>query len=834
MMQPRCANWQAKLLLAGLAAIIGWHTSLLANEPKPLALHLPFEEIWTCKGPVAITADKPVELAVPTLKRAVGKTVALRFRARVNGFSGWNTFLGIRLNGENVEALNRYGESRLLNRPATFASASGTNVVASGNHYLTFFTSDFDRIDPSVTDPAQRTETTWFVLDINDLVNEDGENVLQLANAYSQAAVEMTSLAVGYVTPMSSPAGKLAAVCFTPTGAVERPAYVVRACADGGLSIVVGNERFYLDATFSYPHAGKDRNALAADDGKSGGEEDWKPTVKIGGCEITVAAQGKHYALARRVLCRDRFLEIHDSLTNRTADVLGVMVRQRVVSERTPAKLRVAGLVASPAFPVAPSRSASNPTLFLGLKQGGLGLFAQDTAFRNQLVMETSGNVALFGTNELGLAPHEAYTLRWRVYPTKDNDYFRFVNRLRADLGANYTILGPAKFLSDIRHKCATVSPEELKRYMDRQYAPLGLLPLWFCYADGADCTPENWLNIIRPAVANLTKGLPPEARLLPCFEICFQPVPKQIKIRQWPADAAKWPTADGFIVDPDGSYSTTKEYTYGKPVVNFRSYVRLGTNYYQKLLAGIDGAMDAGCRGIYFDIFSCEGMRTYDRWDGRTVEIDPENCTVVRKAALLPIIEAPAKKALVEHIVKRGGVVVCNQYPVWEQLQAAPIFSFFEINDLDFSPINKGHLAAPIGLSLSWPPTESSKLHTGADLAAAVIARLKEGGLFYYYHTAIKDTDVATYELVRHMYPITIEELHAGWIKGKERTITCVPGKYAIGGVKTPQVLLFTKDGRRSLAPPSSMQNAGKTEWTVDLSNLPQGGVVIIGRRDE
>lgn len=811
-------------------------------DGRPIATRMRFQSVWQHREPVRLGAGKSLELTFPSLREPGRGKLALRFQARLDYpiFEGWNTFLKLTLNGESLTETDKYVETRLLNRAPVFASKFGALALASGNRYITFFTPDIDRINVEwVTDETQRREATWYVLRIDDMVKKEGENTLGLENMAlaryfdksmlkdGDIFVEIKGLEVGYASPAPTSRGGVAPKDFTPKRRVKTPQYEVGLNANGGLRITVGRGTYYIDSEFSYPNKGW--NSLSVEKDNGAGDTIWRPAVKSGKRMLTVTAEGGHYRLVRTIQCQNRYLEIHDAFTNKTADVLGVIVRNRLISEGRPVKLRVGGLMANPAFPVAQSRCASNPTLFVGTEEGGIGLFAEDTPFRNQLVMETDGNVALFGDDALGLAPRETYALRWRVYVTEDNEYFTFINRLRADLGVNYTILGPARFFYDIRDAYTTITPDELERYMDRQYAPLGILSPWFCYADGADLTPEGWLKGIRTAVANLSKGLPAEARLLPCFEIHIQAVPKEVEVRQWPADATKWPTADGFIVDKDGKYRPITEYTYGKPVLNYLSYLALNTNYYKKLMAGIDGAMDAGCRGVYFDIFSCEGMRTYDRWDGRTVEIAPVNLTVTQKAALLPILEAPAKKVLVDHIVRRGGVVVCNQYPVWEELQTAPIFSFYEINDIDFTPISKGHLAAPIGLSLSWYPGESPELHSGADLVAMVIARLKEGGLFYYYHTVIKETDVEAYELVKNLYPITIEELHSGWIKGKERTITCVPGRYKVKGEGRPEVVLFTKEGKRSQWRAETKRVGGG--WLVDLTALPVGSIAVLVR---
>ena len=80
-------------------------------------------------------------------------------------------------------------------------------------------------------------------------------------------------------------------------------------------------------------------------------------------------------------------------------------------------------------------------------------------------------------------------------------------------------------------------------------------------------------------------------------------------------------------------------------------------------------------------------------------------------------------------------------------------------------------------------------------------------------------------------MYPITIEELHAGWIKGKERTIAAVPGVYTLNGKKPPEVSHFRADGSRN-PNPAVPQRSGE-QWTVDLRNLPDGDFAVMAVRD-
>ncbi|MBI4027537.1 MAG: hypothetical protein HY360_21300 [Verrucomicrobia bacterium] len=826
---------KAEVEVASLA--VGYIPAKEAKEQKPLALRLPFERIWRHEKPIRIGAEQSAKISIPPIPQAVGQTIAIRFQTRLvyPEFEGWNTFLKLNFNDEAVTELDKCANDRLLNRSTIFSSTRwGTSAMVAGNNYITFFTPDINAINKEwVNDPAQLKEATWYVLRIEDLAKTDGTNILKFTSAVNPntfkkdasgnvPVVEVASLEIGYIKAKSSiETDEKITVDFSPTGTLKTSNYSVSVSSNGGFCVAAESGKSYFDASFSYPFAGKNWNAVSADKKNIAGEAAWKPVTHLDRRNVTVEAKGKYYTFKRQVICHERFLEIHDVFMNKTDYILGIIVRNRFVSEENPLKLKIGGYNANPELPTEPVHSPSNPTLFFGMNRGGLGIFAQDTAFRNQLMMETKRNVAVFGSNELGLAPKETYTLRWRIYPMEDNDYFSFINRLRSDIGANYTILGPGKFFGDIRDKHRTITPEEFNKSMERQYAPVGMFSPWFCYYDGGDLSLEAWIGGIRRGVANFKKGLPPEVRLLPCFETSIQPVPDEIEIKLWPEDLEEWPTSDGFIVTKDNKFSSSKQYTLGKPVTNFRSYIKLDTKYYKKFMAGIDGAMDAGFRGIYFDLFVCPNLRTYDQWDGRTVEMDADSFTVARETALLPILEGPAKKAIVEHIIQRGGIVVCNDYPVWEELQSTPLFSFSEASD-----INGGHLGAPIGLSAGWDAAEG---HSGADLVAAVIARLKKGGLFYYYATIIKETDNEAYELVKNMYPITIEELHAGWIKGKERTITCVPGKYTVGGSKPPKVILFTKEGKKSSSPPEALRPEGKTEWLIDLTQLPAGSAVII-----
>jgi hypothetical protein len=65
-------------------------------------------------------------------------------------------------------------------------------------------------------------------------------------------------------------------------------------------------------------------------------------------------------------------------------------------------------------------------------------------------------------------------------------------------------------------------------------------------------------------------------------------------------------------------------------------------------------------------------------------------------------------------------------------------------------------------------------------------------------------------------MFPITIEEIHAGWIMGKERIVTCVSGTFAWKGSQKPRVLVYDLAGRPIEARAEFIAKSGG--WTVNL----------------
>jgi hypothetical protein len=242
--------------------------------------------------------------------------------------------------------------------------------------------------------------------------------------------------------------------------------------------------------------------------------------------------------------------------------------------------------------------------------------------------------------------------------------------------------------------------------------------------------------------------------------------------------------------------------------------------------MADVDYLMDeCGYRGLYFDIFTQAGVVSYDRWDGHSVDIDPKTYALIRKKNNVPILLGPAQAEMVEKIFNKGGIVVCNQSSASEEMQATPVMSFVE----GVGPVPSTHLYSPIGLSNMWTNFTDAEQKKGATLVDQITQRLKLGALTYYYASflGLGPSEYEAYEILTHSFPFTPVGLHAGWLEGKERIITCKPGKFLWSRPAACRVLVWNSEGRRVNMRVPRFKTAAGCE--VDLAQLPAGGVAII-----
>jgi len=256
------------------------------------------------------------------------------------------------------------------------------------------------------------------------------------------------------------------------------------------------------------------------------------------------------------------------------------------------------------------------------------------------------------------------------------------------------------------------------------------------------------------------------------------------------------------------------------------------------------------GFNGIYIDQFQpyIIGGFSENRWDGYTVELAADG-SIKRKRYSYAITGAPARAKIVRTVRERGGIVVTNGQPMSREEQNTGVFAFQEMENDDVNPLKFmdskppecpwqviSHLGSPIALGIR--PRKYKSVGATPEMypqmtTKGVITALRNSVLFYYYTIDVTTSGPAagSTALVENLFPFTTEELHEGWLKGKERTITAISGKFPVNGQKQPKILYFDCKGSPKKA--DFVISGTPGNWVVDVKLDDWNEVAIMVAQD-
>lgn len=854
-------------LLAGVAA---------AGIERPYATAVSFQELWRAPGEIVLPiAAEPsrTELALPALG-ADGRTLCLRFAARLTTPrpAGWNNYLGVIFNGKPLGARLADGPVRLLNRrPAAETTHPNYRRISlveprGGLPCLQIFFGPEDSLAPELL--TDREEGYWYLLEIGDLARADGANTIELVNtALAQywpggpgegVTLSIAGLAVGTI-PLEEAAALRGAQLERreplPGPALEVAGATVTVSPGGGLQVERGGDRWAIESAYSYVRdGGMGWNHLSCLPVASG-QPGWAPAVSTeGGLQVTAAAAD--YRLDRRLRVEGARVTVTDSLTNTTDQLLGVAVRHDAIVQGYPRQILLNGLETAGS---GPGRLPENPTLFVAGTAGGLGVLAEDDAMRLQMSTAAGTNTATMENRRLGLSPGETYTLQWAIYPC--DDYWAFVNTVRRDWDVNFTVDGPWDFF-DVRRLAGAEGRAAVKALLARKRLKWFALVPWFEYYNGWGLSREQYREQMAAAMAFLREVVP-EGKFMACVETNLVPVPLTLFGDTIPAD---WPIGrdrggkygqpappamtrvidgtpwrDSCLRDRDGNLLLDCWYVQhykDPPALNLMVYPTLDNHRHAHALEQFGWLLDeVGFDGLYIDQFSMSGAThryTYDRWDGRTVDLDP-NGRVIARVGDVTLLSAAARRAWVEFALARGKRVVANGQPCVSALRRLPAWRFMESQGYDpltpdgppyHSVFAQGQLAAPLALGhgAGWLKEASARA-----FVRTVVAHLRFGLLYYYYLFEFPPDGPlgGEYGPVNHMFPFTPIELHEGWILGQERLITCRSGEYPWPHEREPKVYQFDSAGRERPADAQILARDGRTMVRLTMNDWNEIAVV-------
>ena len=772
----------------------------------------PAQEFTIARG-----TSETVEL--PRLGSAAG-TVLLDIQARMDsaGLGGSSFFMDLHLNGQPVQAAKTRMVCRLTNRPlvslvapelpsAWYGSVGGWRVLYSpdfeGAKAQTFYEGDPYRL----------------VLDVTDLVDPPLPNTLTITNtASADMAARLNSrmdLVIGSATLRKAPG-------VSPTlTAADRHEHVINRgepgagpaeyrgelLSGGGFAISAAGKRYVFRSEVSYPNAGFHRLAAAAEDG------DWAPTVTASAEGGAVVARCPQYGLERTARFLPRRVEVSDRLTNLDgANGLGLLVRHSVeLKGHTSAAVRLAGN-ADPA--VNEYYSPSNPSVYLAEGDLGLGLICEDDVFRNQAVLFFDPQEVTAGlrTEMLYLGPGESHELKWSVYPVASRDYYDFINLVREDWGANYTVEGAWCFFTPDMILERPV--EELKQSLERlgvRYACS-----WGGWVDpkadphrigfGAEVLSEYWADY--------------RARLKAATEK-LHAAKRDVKVLIY-YDSQRDTHAGSGAVYPDsrltnaaGVHDSTE--WGGQYSLTWSMFATLGNSFGKAMLGVVDAYRDEiGADGLYWDEMENVAfgypLLTYAQPDGRSCLLDPATYTVRQQVGVTTLLGAEHRAAVVARVRAKGGFVMGNGPTAVRRLLDLHVQRMVEIQHNDVW-CYEGNLDSPLGYG-------SSELEFSNVTRALGLATLLVGTRLDY-----------PFDFSRYTFPFTPIELHQGYLLGKERIITLHSGRYAWPGETVRAVV-------RTFAADGALKNAeGPVTVAPDRrveADLGEGGIAVIERVTE
>ena len=617
-----------------------------------------------------------------------------------------------------------------------------------------------------------------------------------------------------------------------------------------------------------------------------GSEASWAPEVKKTSADTaTIHAAGECYSLERTVTIAGRRIDVADRFTNLRDVPTGLAPRYRFTAPddydtRFSVNLEV----------------AANPTAYLHGPRGGLGLLMQDDLSRMRFRpwVPQAGNRAGFQINRFILDKNVTRTLSWSIYALAPEDgYFDFINRVRNDWNANFTIQGPFCFAylkpegEDIKFyllygtkkfylNAVREDPTELREYLKWRGSKILMLSPWLDHEPGAMDHVVTWDEYRKL----MGKALPilrladPDLRLIAGIETDWVAVdPKKMeggdKIPLPDQNATRGPSViktltpeqskiiedwrpswrDSLVYTKDGGLRIYHYYRGGAPINTppLNVYPQVGNARYEYLMQQIKLAIDElRMDGVYLDEFPMSqigSVRNYGgEWDGASADLAFNSGRIWGQYKDCSLAGIQARVNVMNYVLSRGKLFIANRYSTTAQEQSLAANRFTEtgwgFNKMDWEDGTKppafnykffSHLNSPIGLGAVGPLND---VPPAKWLMKVIITYLRHGMVFYHYGPAeppMTAENKDVFGVIKHMFPITPVELGEGFIIARERILTTISLDRLWQHADKPTVLLFDINGRAVDAAGRCQIEPEAGQWRIRLKLKDWSEIAVV-----
>ncbi len=544
----------------------------------------------------------------------------------------------------------------------------------------------------------------------------------------------------------------------------------LRLMEGGGMLLTAGEVSFPVESAFSFP--GNTSNKLSCTNViDRNGEAEWDVKIREDG----LSAAGRFYSISRSISRETTRVVVSDTISNNSTMPQGFIIHHRLnTAGLKDRRIFVGGREAG--RPVAPRSLKTCPLLFAGSPGLGIGLVALDDVSIVQARggFDAQGWLDLF-TNEFALDAGASYTLEWAVYTTPSEDYFDLVNAIRRDEHRNnVTMEGALAFLQGTQQK-RDVSLVPLAEYFDIRNAHYATVACLSWCADDPGISVEGIDFVEHPVEKQRIHDMMQQLAVVkPDVKGMFH-----IAHQLYATNEPEASFTDSRVVKVDGTqavypinYADGGYFSRERYEQNWRwwiYYPTLENSFGKAMLESVDVMMDElGCRGVFADgfLWGYGGDYTYDRWDGYSADIDPASQTILRKKGSVLLLSQDAMIAWSKKIWDKGGVVIANGVVPTRTICSSPLIFDKEVSEGPDVPL------LPTPVTLSDPAICEDEVSLYRD----VLNKLRWGNLYFYYN---EPRELSYESLPKQMYPITVQEVHAGTVKGKERIITMHSGVY-------------------------------------------------------
>lgn len=758
------------------------------------------------------------------------RSVRLVYEVRMDSprTAGSTYVLALSVNDSPIGVAATRTQVRLLNKPIDFAMSSGLKLSwARSNGWRVVYAPDFQPLGYTADVEGDTVEVSpyRFVIDITDLVRPGEENVVHLQHrgkemnlrsffpednpsldlVFRELAIELSNEAPAVERRAITDEFDADRVMVQPP-ATMAVAEVTTVGDAGGMSITLPDLDIAVVSRFSYEGGGFHTMPAA---GTPADQAGWRVQTVTPGDPLRLVGRARDYTIERIVRFDSDHVVITDRLKNLTDRDIGLAWAHEL---RAPLDQISDAFIGGSGDPgVTEVRWRENSTVFVAGKQAGCGLIALDDVARVQGVLYWDGaGAAGVRSDEFCLPAGGEYTLRWAVYPVLRPDYFDFINLCRRDLNVNFTV--PGGFSFDL-NAFATGEPDELRRIIEQRGLAIVSSGTWANpggdppYFHGAHMLEAKQLRDRLRTACERAKQIAPDVTTL---------VYMHSFIDTDPQTPQKYP--DALITNEDGSPYIQPTYTkrYGIPF--YYAYMMPGNSYLEAMKRVVDMIIDdIGAGGVYWDeIDIISPARTWNRPDGYSAVLDDEH-RIVRKFGNPHLLSLQAKLELIEYIRSKGGMIVGNSAPTTQTLTDVHFPRFVETAWAWYPA--RAHLYTPISLG------DHQTVKTFEDLLRDIRDKLMMGTVYYYYSRPQQPYPTIT----QHMFPFTPVELHRGWVLGRERLITCVPGTFTLGD--DAAVTVYWYDAAGKLTDRTGEQRVENGRRLVRLA-LAAGEMAVIERR--